>query len=99
MPVRTAWTAAWMRPRARGTAANLRPSGSCSHGRGQPQTVRAPLSIPVNPNAPGRHLVAHHRYRVTLRLWVTYTPTGGQPRSIGTYGLHIQLTHTPEPTS
>jgi hypothetical protein len=47
------------------------------------------LRILVRLNARGRWLVAHHRYRVTLRLWATYTPSGGQPRSIGHYGLHI----------
>ena len=47
------------------------------------------LRILVHPNAKGRVLVKHHRYRVTLRLWVTYTPTGGRPRSIGYYGLHL----------
>jgi hypothetical protein len=49
----------------------------------------ATLRIPVIPNRGGRLLVAHHRYRITLRLWVTYTPTGGHPRSIGYYGLHL----------
>jgi 6-phosphogluconolactonase len=47
------------------------------------------LRIPVNPNPQGQRLVAHHTYQVTLRLWVTYTPTGGRPRSIGHYGLHL----------
>ena len=47
------------------------------------------LRILVYPNAKGRLLVKHHRYRVTLRLWVTYTPTNGRPRSIGYYGLHL----------
>jgi hypothetical protein len=47
------------------------------------------LRIPVYPNAKGRRLVKHHRYRVTLRLWVTYTPTGGRQRDIGYYGLHL----------
>ena len=47
------------------------------------------LRILVHPNAKGRSLVEHHRYRVTLRLWVTYTPTHGRPRSIGYYGLHL----------
>jgi hypothetical protein len=45
--------------------------------------------IVVRPNAKGRRLVRHHRYRVTLRLWVTYTPRHGLPRSIGYYGLHL----------
>ena len=36
-----------------------------------------------------RELVAHHTYRVTLRLWISYTPTGGQQRNIGYYDLHL----------
>ena len=47
------------------------------------------LRIPVYPNAQGRRLVNHHTYRVTLRLWITYTPANGKPRSIGYYGLHL----------
>ena len=47
------------------------------------------LQIAVIPNARGRLLVANHRYRVTLRLWVSYTPTGGHPGKIGYYGLHL----------
>jgi autotransporter-associated beta strand protein len=47
------------------------------------------LTIVVKPNAMGRRLVAHHRYRVTLRLWTSYTPTHGRQRDIGYYGLHL----------
>jgi hypothetical protein len=47
------------------------------------------VRIVVSPNAQGRLLVARHRYRVTLRLWVSYTPTGGHQRDIGYYGLHL----------
>jgi hypothetical protein len=47
------------------------------------------LRILVRPNRLGRLLIAQHRYRVTLRLWVTYTPRGGSPHSIGYYGLHL----------
>jgi hypothetical protein len=47
------------------------------------------LRILARPNGEGRMLVKHHRYRVTLRLWVTYTPTNGRPRNIGYYGLHL----------
>lgn len=47
------------------------------------------LRILIHPNRKGRSLVKHHRHRVTLRLWVTYTPTNGRPRSIGYYGLHL----------
>jgi hypothetical protein len=47
------------------------------------------LRLRLIPNRRGRRLVAHHIYAVTLRLWVTYTPTGGTPLSIGLYGLHL----------
>ena len=57
------------------------------------QHVHAPhggtVSVTVNPNPRGRRLVARHRYRVVLRLWVTYTPSGGLYRSIGFLGLHL----------
>jgi WD40 repeat protein len=39
-------------------------------------------------NKRGTRLLHHHTYRVTLRVWVTYTPTAGTPRSIGFYNLH-----------
>jgi hypothetical protein len=47
------------------------------------------LRLSVAPNRRGTVLVHHHRYRVTLRVWVTYTPIGGPPRSIGMDGLHL----------
>jgi len=47
------------------------------------------LRLTVIPSARGRSLVTHHTYRVTLRLWVTYTPTAGKSRSVGFYGLHL----------
>lgn len=49
----------------------------------------ATLRIVVHSDRQGRMLAEHHRYQVTLRLWVTYTPTKGQPRSIGYYGIHL----------
>jgi hypothetical protein len=39
------------------------------------------MRILVKPNARGRQLVAHHTYRVTLRLWISYTPTPGRASS------------------
>ena len=47
------------------------------------------LRVRVTPNALGRRLVHHHTYRATLRLWVTYTPSGGKQRKQGFYGLHL----------
>lgn len=42
----------------------------------------------AQPNARGRRLIAHHKYRVTLRAWITYTPRDGRSCSIGLYGVH-----------
>ena len=50
-------------------------------------------TVIVNPNKQGRKLIAHHRYTVTIRLWVTYTPTNGTQRKIGLRGLHITHKH------
>ena len=47
------------------------------------------LKLRVIPNKHGKRLVRHHTYRVTLRLWVSYTPTGGRFRKQGFYGLHL----------
>ena len=52
-------------------------------------TKASTLRILVTPNAKGRRLIAHHRHQVTLRLWISYTPTGGLQRNIGYYGLHL----------
>ena len=50
-------------------------------------------TVIVNPNKQGQKLIAHHRYAVTIRLWVTYTPTNGTQRKIGLRGLHITHKH------
>jgi hypothetical protein len=47
------------------------------------------IDLKVALNATGNRLVRHHRYAVVLRLWVTYTPTGGSQHSVGFYGLHL----------
>ena len=43
----------------------------------------------VAPNRAGRRLIAHHRYQVVLRLWVSYTPANGSQRDTGIYHLLI----------
>ena len=48
------------------------------------------LHLRVIPNKRGKRLVRHHSYRVTLRLWVSYTPKGGVFRKQGIYGLHLR---------
>jgi hypothetical protein len=47
------------------------------------------VSVVVDPSPQGKRLVGHHTYQVLLRLWISYTPTGGQPQSAGVYGLHL----------
>ncbi len=47
------------------------------------------LHLRVTPDARGRQLLRAHRYRVTSRLWVTFTPAAGKARSIGFYGLTL----------
>jgi Putative Ig domain len=47
------------------------------------------ISIKTTPNAVGRRLIRNHTYRITLRLYVTFTPTGGSARSKGFGGLHL----------
>jgi small GTP-binding protein len=52
-------------------------------------TRASTVHFKVKPNKRGQRLVAHHRYKVTIRLWVTYQPTGGTQRKVGFYGLRI----------
>jgi hypothetical protein len=52
-------------------------------------TKAATLQIVVKPDDKGRRLVKHHRYRITLRLWISFTPSHGHQRDIGYYGLHL----------
>jgi hypothetical protein len=54
-------------------------------------TVRAAgvYRIRTQPDARGALLVRHHRYPVTLRLWVTFHAPGGRPQSRGIDGLHL----------
>ena len=47
------------------------------------------MTVTIKPNRDGRQLIARHRYRVVLRLWVSYTPDAGSYRTIGFLGLHL----------
>ena len=49
------------------------------------QAGRIPITVTSNPT--GALLIEHHRYRVTIRLWITYTPTGGSPERSATTTL------------
>ena len=54
-----------------------------------PATHAGVIQVAVVPGRLGRLLVAHPRYRISLRLWVSYTPLDGRPRTEGLYGLHL----------
>ena len=45
------------------------------------------LLILVTPNAQGRRLLARHRPKTLVRVWVTFTPANGRSHSIGYYGV------------
>ncbi|HWF49165.1 MAG TPA: Ig-like domain-containing protein [Solirubrobacteraceae bacterium] len=47
------------------------------------------IKVIVTPNARGRRLIAHPAYPVVIRLWISYTPTGGIRFDHGSYGLHV----------
>jgi hypothetical protein len=47
------------------------------------------VRLTLRPNARGRRLVHHHGYRVVLRLWASFVPTGGRRRNTGFYGLRM----------
>jgi hypothetical protein len=48
------------------------------------------LRILVKPTDRGHQLLAHHTYRVTLRLWISYTPApDGIQRNTGYRHLHL----------
>ena len=51
------------------------------------------IKVTVAPNRTGRRLIAHHRYQVVLRLWVSYTPANGTQRDTGIYHLLIPHQH------
>ena len=74
------------------TAASLlRPAvGRFVFSRGHVVAKRATTAhISLAPDRRGRLLVTRRRYPVTLRLWVSYTPSEGVQRSMGLYGIHL----------
>ncbi len=47
------------------------------------------LRLRILPGGRGKQLLRAHRYQVTTRLWVTFTPVEGKARRIGFYGLKL----------
>jgi hypothetical protein len=86
----TALVTAW-KDNFAGTASVLQPAaGRVATGRAGATARKGGLiTVHVVPNASGRELVLHHTYPVTLRTWITFTPTGGFERSKGWYGLTL----------
>jgi len=59
--------------------------------------VARALAVSVYPNKRGRRLIAHHRFAVVIRLWVSYTPVNGNERRVGVYGLPMTRPHHRRP--
>lgn len=81
---------AWNSNLAR-SAVDLRPARRrFVYARARTSVTRTgPITMTVVPNPRGRLLASHHRSRVTLRLWVRYTPPRGRIHTLGFYGLHL----------
>ena len=47
------------------------------------------IKVTVKPSAHGLDLIEHPSYPVVIRLWISYTPTGGLQRNKGSYGLPV----------
>jgi hypothetical protein len=47
------------------------------------------VPVSVTLNSVGRRLLKSHRYRVQVRLWVSFTPTGGLTHSEGIVGIKL----------
>jgi hypothetical protein len=55
-------------------------------------TKAGTVRITLKPTARDRRLLRRHKYKLTLRLSVTYTPTSGMSRTRGLKGLHLPKT-------
>jgi hypothetical protein len=49
----------------------------------------ATLRLRVTPSTRGKYLVRHPAYRITLRLWITYTRAGEKPLRVGLSNVHL----------
>jgi hypothetical protein len=47
------------------------------------------MRLTLRPNKAGSQLVLEHRYRIPLRLFVTYTPVGGAARTVEVTGIPV----------
>ena len=47
------------------------------------------VTMTVTTDGRGRSLLAHHRFRVVLRLWVAFNPRNGRPHEVGIRGIHL----------
>jgi 6-phosphogluconolactonase (cycloisomerase 2 family) len=78
---------AWYATRAR-RASVLQPAHRFASGHANAvATAAGVLHLSVGFSAEGRRLVRRRGHAVVLKLWVTYTPNGGNPRTVGFDGL------------
>jgi hypothetical protein len=81
----TAWYDARARPSALDGAAH-RFASARAHAVA---TGAGVLHLRAGFSAEGKRLVHHRGHAVVLKLWVTYTPTAGNPRTVGFNDLHL----------
>jgi hypothetical protein len=67
-------------------------SGRMVFGRTDVQANRArALSATITPNRQGRRLIQHQTSPTTVRVAITFTPTGGQPRTVVLPRIHLPV--------
>lgn len=47
------------------------------------------IHLRTKPNRRGQRLIRRHHHEIRLRLWISYTPTGGRQRNISVSGVRI----------
>ena len=77
---------AWLKNPAHATTTAHRVASAHAH---KTTTHPGTLRLRATPNRHARRFVIHHAHAITLRLKITYTPTGGIPFSINLYNLHL----------
>ncbi len=50
---------------------------------------KSTLTVDVSPNKQALLVLAHPRYKVRLRVWVSFTPRHGRQRNLGFYGVPL----------
>jgi hypothetical protein len=47
------------------------------------------VRLTIKANRGRRELISYHHHKLQIRLWISFTPTGGRQRDTGYFGLRI----------